>query len=79
MPNKNRLKKHSKKKFVSLSLSAVSRQNMLLYPAKVERHAEDQYSIYCFNGSARSYLYNSMGFPVYFKSVEAAEQFIQTF
>lgn len=79
MPNKNRLKKHSKKSLLFLRLSAVSRQNMLLYPAKVERHAENQYSIYCFNGSARSYLYDSMGFPVYFKLVEAAEQFIQTF
>lgn len=79
MPNKNRLKKHSKKTLVSLRLSSVSRQNMLLYPAKVERHAENQYSIYCFNGSSRSYLYNSMGFPVYFKSVEAAEKFIQKF
>ncbi len=65
-------------------LSKTSRENMKNYPATVERSdypffSDEVFHIYCSSNGHRSYLHDSFGFPVHFKSFDAAQRFINTF
>lgn len=68
----------SRKKF---RLSMTSFENMKNYPATVERSTgpEETFLIRCESQGFRSYLYDSLGFPLKFKSFDSAQRFINTF
>lgn len=64
-----------------IRLSMTSFQNMKNHPATVERafYSDEVFLIRCESGEHRSYLHDSFGFPVHFKSFDAAQRFINTF